>query len=233
MAHAMLVALLATAFLGEMPRVFHYVAFALIVGGIVVSARRRIAVEPGLVRSPPPARGRVRVGVMRSRYRPGVSTTLPPSRAGIKALADNTSTFAHTQGLWRFLNNEDVTPDKLSTPLVAACHAALEQCEGDYALTIHDWSRIHYGSHTSKKDRLQMTHAKDIGYELQSSLLVNAQSGNPLSVAAQNLVSAEGHLPSLVDGLFKLLTMLVVCFVIGRTNKSDGFSCQAGRKPQR
>jgi hypothetical protein len=26
---------------------------------------------------------------------------------------------------------------------------------------------------------------------------------------------------------------LVVCFVIGRTNKSDGFSCQARRKPQR
>lgn len=112
--------------------------------------------------------------------------------AGIKALADDTSTLAHTQGLWRFLNNEDVTPDNLSTPLIAACHAALEQCEGDYALSIHDWSRIHYGSHTSKKDRLQMTHAKDIGYELQSSLLVNAQNGNPLSVTAQNLVSAEG-----------------------------------------
>lgn len=112
--------------------------------------------------------------------------------AGIKALADESSTFAHTQGMWRFLNNEHVTPEKLSAPLIAACHAALGQCEGDYALCIHDWSRIAYGSHTSKKDRLQMTHAKDIGYELQSSLLVNPQNGNPLSVAAQNLVSAEG-----------------------------------------
>ena len=44
-----------------------------------------------------------------------------------------------------------------------------------------------------QKDRLQMTHAKDIGYELQSSLLVNAQNGLPLSVIAQNLVSAQGH----------------------------------------
>lgn len=32
----------------------------------------------------------------------------------------------------------------------------------------------------------------DIGYELQSSLLVNAQNGNPLSGVAQNWVSAEG-----------------------------------------
>ena len=37
-----------------------------------------------------------------------------------------------------------------------------------------------------------MSHAKDIDYELQSSLLVDAQDGNPLSVAAQNLVSAQG-----------------------------------------
>lgn len=112
--------------------------------------------------------------------------------AGVKALADGTSGFAHTQALWRFLGNDKVTPHCLSGPLVAACHEAIEQCEGDYALCIHDWSRIHYGGHASKKDRLQMTHASDIGYELQSSLLVNAQDGNPFSVAAQNLVSAEG-----------------------------------------
>ena len=37
-----------------------------------------------------------------------------------------------------------------------------------------------------------MTHATDIGYELQSSLLVNAQDGLPLAVVAQNLVNAKG-----------------------------------------
>ena len=112
--------------------------------------------------------------------------------AGVKALADGNKAFAHTQALWRFLNNEAVTPERLSAPLVAGCHAVLAQCEGDYALCVHDWSRLHYGGHAGKKDRLQMTHATDIGYELQSSLLVNAQNGLPLSVAAQNLVSAEG-----------------------------------------
>lgn len=112
--------------------------------------------------------------------------------AGMKALADGSKALAHTQALWRFLNNDDVTAKCLSKPLVAGCHTSLEQCEGDYALCVHDWSHINYGGHASKKDRLRMTHATDIGYELQSSLLVDAQNGLPLSVAAQNLVSAEG-----------------------------------------
>ena len=112
--------------------------------------------------------------------------------AGVKALNDGVSSFAQTQALWRFLNNEKVTPLHLSEPLVADARATLAQCEGDYALCLHDWSRIHYGGGSGKKDRLQMTHASDIGYELQSSLLVDAQEGRPLSVIAQNLVSAEG-----------------------------------------
>lgn len=112
--------------------------------------------------------------------------------AGVKALASGSKAFAHTQALWRFLNNEEVTPRCLSGPLVAGSQAATAQSESDYALCMHDWSRIQYGSHSSKKDRLQMTHATDIGYELQSSLLVDAQDGLPLSVIAQNLVSAEG-----------------------------------------
>lgn len=112
--------------------------------------------------------------------------------AGVKALSNDRLTFAHTQALWRFLNHDDVTPECLSAPLVAGCRAAVAACEGGYALCLHDWSRIAYGTHASKKDRRQMTHATDIGYELQSSLLVHAQDGLPLAVAAQNLVSAEG-----------------------------------------
>jgi Transposase DDE domain len=112
--------------------------------------------------------------------------------AGVKALGDEAKAFSHTQALWRFLNNEEVTPLRLSEPLVAGCHAVMTQEEGDYALCVHDWSRIQYGKHSSKKDRLQMTHAKDIGYELQSSLLVSAENGLPLSVVVQNLVSAQG-----------------------------------------
>lgn len=128
--------------------------------------------------------------------------------AGVKALADGSKTFAHTQALWRFLNNEEVTPLCLSGPLVAGSQAVTGQSEGDYTLCVHDWSRIQYGSHSSKKDRLQMTHATDIGYELQSSLLVDAQDGLPLSVIAQNLVGAEGM--AIAQG----------CYTAGRSNPS-------------
>jgi len=121
--------------------------------------------------------------------------------AGVKALASGSKAFAHTQGLWRFLNNEEVTPLCLSGPLVAGSQAVTAQSESDYALCVHDWSRIQYGSHSSKKDRLQMTHATDIGYELQSSLLVDAQNGLPLSVIAQNLASAEGVWQSRKDAI--------------------------------
>lgn len=120
------------------------------------------------------------------------SNTTADIEAGMKALPDGVEAFSHTQSLWRFLNNEQVTPKRLSQPLVAHCQVAAAQTEGDYVLSMNDWSRINYGSHSSKKDRLQMTHARDVGYELQSSLLVDAGNGKPLSVAAQNLVSAEG-----------------------------------------
>lgn len=120
------------------------------------------------------------------------SNTTAGIEAGMKALPDGLESFSHTQAAWRFLNNPQVTPERLAGPLVAHCHVATGQTEGDYVLSMNDWSRINYGGHSSKKDRLQMTHARDIGYELQSSLLVDAGNGKPLSVAAQNLVSAEG-----------------------------------------
>ena len=120
------------------------------------------------------------------------SNTTASIEAGMKALPDGVKAFSHTQAMWRFLNNEQVTPVHLSEPLLANCHEAVTEIEGDYVLSMNDWSRINYGSHRSKKDRLQMTHQHDVGYELQSSLLVDAENGKPLSVAAQNLVCAEG-----------------------------------------
>lgn len=57
---------------------------------------------------------------------------------------------------------------------------------------MHDWSRLNFNSHGSKTDRLQMTHATDVGYELQSSLLLSADSGIPIAQVVQNLVTAQG-----------------------------------------
>jgi hypothetical protein len=48
--------------------------------------------------------------------------------------------------------------------------------------------------HHSKADRLQMTHRGDIGYELQSSLLVTDRDGAPICTPAQNLATKDGVL---------------------------------------
>ena len=81
--------------------------------------------------------------------------------SGIKALPDETESFAQTQALWRFLSNERITPIDLASPLLAVAHeAAASRCD-QHALCVHDWSRINYHTHTSKPDRVRMTHATD------------------------------------------------------------------------
>lgn len=120
------------------------------------------------------------------------SNAVPELAAGLKALPDGTQSFAHTQGLWRFLANEQVTPQALITPVLAAARVSVQEVCEDYALVAHDWSRLNYNRHDSKGDRVQMTHATDVGYELQSSLLMGDRGGDPVGAVAQNLVTAQG-----------------------------------------
>lgn len=119
---------------------------------------------------------------------------LEPLAAGLKALPALEKSFATTQAMWRFLNNDAVTLDALAEPLLAAAHAHAADTRAKYLLVMHDWSRLNFGGHTAKADRLQMTHVHDIGYELQSSLMVDGASGLAVAPLAQNLVSAEGVL---------------------------------------
>jgi len=121
--------------------------------------------------------------------------------AGMKALPDTGSAFAHTQALWRFLSNERVDPTHLAGPICEMTRSEVpEHCEA-YALAMHDWSRLNYYGHTRKKDRVRMTHETDVGYELQSSLLVSDRDGIPLSAPAQNLVTANGILSTMASGV--------------------------------
>lgn len=120
--------------------------------------------------------------------------------AGMKALPVSGSAFAHTQALWRFLSNERVGPVQLAGPIRETARAEVpEHCDA-YALAMHDWSRLNFFGHTSKKDRVQMTHETDVGYELQSSLLVSDRDGSPLAAPAQNLVTANGVLSTMAPG---------------------------------
>jgi hypothetical protein len=121
--------------------------------------------------------------------------------AGAKALPDGTTAFAQTQALWRFLSNERITPADLAEPLRAVAHTELASGCDHHALCVHDWSRINYHTHTGKRDRVQMTHATDVGYELQSSLLVSDRDGLPLVAPVQNLVTAAGVWQSRAAGI--------------------------------
>jgi len=120
--------------------------------------------------------------------------------AGMKALPDTGKSFAHTQALWRFLANERVGPVELAVPIMAMARTEVPEHCAAYALVMHDWSRLNFGGHTSKKDRVQMTHDTDVGYELQSSLLVSDRDGSPLAAPAQNLVTANGVLSTMSPG---------------------------------
>jgi hypothetical protein len=123
--------------------------------------------------------------------------------AGVKALFDGNQTAAHAQALWRFLANDAVTPEGLAAPLLAHRHAMVKEACDAYALSIHDWSRINYRTHQGKRDRKQLTHETDVGYELQSSLLVSDRDGAPLVAPAQNWVTAEGVWQSRCSGLVR------------------------------
>jgi hypothetical protein len=109
--------------------------------------------------------------------------------AGIAALPDTRSSAAYTQAAWRFLNNDRVGLSALAKPLLSAVPELLDTRCDRYGLVMHDWSRLNFGKHTSKTDRLKMTHQSDVGYELQSSVLVSDSSGKPLVPVVHNLVN--------------------------------------------
>lgn len=68
----------------------------------------------------------------------------------------------------------------------------MEKQTDRYALILSDWSRVANAKHTQKSDTKRFSSQYDIGYELQSSLLVSDRDGSPLSPVVQNLVTDNG-----------------------------------------
>jgi hypothetical protein len=109
--------------------------------------------------------------------------------AGIAALPDTCTSAAYTQAAWRFLNNDRVVLPELARPLLSAAGPLLDaHCER-YGLVMHDWSHLNFGAHTSKIDRRKIMHKTDVGYELQSAVLVSDVSGKPLVPLVHNLMN--------------------------------------------
>ena len=66
-------------------------------------------------------------------------------------------------------------------------------------LSIHDWSTLSFGSHPSKTDRATLTHAKDVGYDLATVLMVRGDDGAPVAPVLVSLTTAEGVLSTRDD----------------------------------
>lgn len=136
---------------------------------------------------------------MAKRYKQLVGESLNSNDAlssGLRPLPTEITSFASTQAAWRFYKNDSVTLQKLQEPLLQAAHDnAVTHCK-DYTLIIHDWSRLNYRKHQSKLDKYQISHETDVGYDLQSSLLISDKTGLPLAPVALRLVTAKGSYSS-------------------------------------
>lgn len=112
----------------------------------------------------------------------------------IKDLASTQqSSFATTQAVWRFLNNDRISFKQLNQPITQLALEQIPVSKHHYALVVHDWSQLQYVKHSNKINRLKRTHKHDLGYELQSSLLVDAERGLPIAPIAQTLSDATGR----------------------------------------
>lgn len=113
--------------------------------------------------------------------------------AGIHALPEVGDAFAAAQGAWRFFSNEKATLPCLVEPLRDLGRQGASQSPSAYALLVHDWSKMDYDGHASKKDQVQLSNALDRGYELTTALLVDAATGLPLAPMELSVLAAQGQ----------------------------------------
>lgn len=117
--------------------------------------------------------------------------TSTSTAAGPGVLPGCATSAAATQAAWRFFNNEQVSLTALVEPLREAGRIGCAESLAPYALLVHDWCKLDYGHHRSKRDTRQLTHEHDVGYELTTSLLVDAHHGFPLAPLEMHLKTAN------------------------------------------
>lgn len=111
-----------------------------------------------------------------------------------------TSSFAATQALWRFLNNDRVDLPALAVPLHEAARQGAATTQAPFLLLVHDFTKLDYAKHRAKVDQCQLTHAFDRGYRLRTALLLRADDGAPLAPMELELTTADGGLTTRASG---------------------------------
>lgn len=99
---------------------------------------------------------------------------------------------AAAQAMWRFLDNEKVSLEKLTAPLRKLGCEGCDNSASPFVLLVHDFSKLGYGTQSKrKKDLRQLTHKDDIGYELTTALLVEADAGLTLAPMQINVRTVD------------------------------------------
>ncbi len=117
-----------------------------------------------------------------------------PLAAGVKALPNATQAFAATQAAWRFFNNERVELSELIVPLRDYAREQIIQSDAPFVLVAHDWSKLSFPGHDFREDMAELSSKHDIGYELTTSLAVNADNGTPLAPVEMHLKTGRAFL---------------------------------------
>jgi len=113
---------------------------------------------------------------------------------GLKLLLGEVEPFAQVQGCWRFLNNENVTIEGLFEPIEEHLKSGIERHCDEYILAMSDWSHLDYKKHSSKQELItkdKKGNAKQIGYDLQTTIAVSDKTGEPIAPIVHNLKTRE------------------------------------------
>ena len=132
---------------------------------------------------------------MQNRYRILVQQHLSPTQsvaAGLRTLPNTSHPFAAAQAAWRFYANERVTLSVLAEPIIAQAKTASVSFSVNYALVMHDFSGLNFSFHESKSDRISLYRTQDLGYFLQSALLVSDATGDPIAPLYLGLEAEDG-----------------------------------------
>jgi Transposase DDE domain/Transposase DNA-binding len=119
---------------------------------------------------------------------------VPRGAAGSSSLPSAVSSFAETMAAWRFYNNPRIEMSELIEPLREYARQQLVAADARVVMLVHDWSKLSYKGHSSKKDQAQMAQTNSHGYELTSVLAVNGTTGDPLAPMEVHLKTADGVL---------------------------------------
>jgi hypothetical protein len=111
--------------------------------------------------------------------------------AGPALKAGENQAFSATQATWRFLSNPNIGLVDLIEPLREVGRQAAGRCRSNYVLLAHDWCKIDYKSHSSKKDLRQITHEHDVGYEMSTSLLIDGANGASIAPMQMHLKTGK------------------------------------------